>query len=236
MPVPALLMPLLAAVVQPNSAPITVRGHAWAPFISPMGEPFRARTEADDTLADWFRQADRDHDGALTEAEMQADAQRFFAMLDSDGSGEIDPDEVAHYEWEIAPDIQVMAKTMRAPGQAPATKLPNGDNGSRGRSAQREAEASLGLRGELQGAARYGLLNMPEPVAAADTDFNRGVTLAEFKEAAAARFALLDGAHHGRLDLSQLQAVRTSLLERRRRRGGEDDADGRVGNPLPREP
>ena len=35
-------------------APITVTGHAWAPFISPMGEPFRAHSPTDDTLADWF--------------------------------------------------------------------------------------------------------------------------------------------------------------------------------------
>ena len=47
-----------------------------------------------------------------------------------------------------------------------------------------EAYASLGIGGGLQGAARYALLNIPEPVAAADTDFNRGITLEEFRQAA----------------------------------------------------
>src|SRR6185369_1712354 len=103
---PLLLM--LAAQVAP-AAPINVTGHAWAPFISPMGEPFRAKTVTDDTLADWFYQADRNRDGVLTVDEMQADADRFFAILDSDHDGEIGPTEIAYYEWEIAPDIQVMS-------------------------------------------------------------------------------------------------------------------------------
>ena len=55
---------------------------------------------------------------------MQADAARFFAALDTDHNGEIDPDEIANYEWEIAPDIQVMSKTRRAPGEVAATSAP----------------------------------------------------------------------------------------------------------------
>ena len=34
----------------------------------------------------------------------------------------------------------------------------------------------------LQGAARYGLLNIPQPVAGADADFNRAITLDEFRQ------------------------------------------------------
>ena len=44
---PLILLPMLAAAVLPDTsprAPITVTGHQWAPFISPMGEPFRAHT------------------------------------------------------------------------------------------------------------------------------------------------------------------------------------------------
>ena len=105
-------LPLLLALLAPvSTSPITVTGHAWAPFISPMGEPFRARTATDDTLADWFIQADRNRDGMLTADEMRADAERFFARLDTNHDGELDPDEIANYEYEIAPDIQVMSST-----------------------------------------------------------------------------------------------------------------------------
>ena len=242
MPLSLLLVLLAPAATVPSSAPITVTGHAWAPFISPMGEPFRARTPNDDTLADWFRQADRDHDGVLTAEEMRADAERFFGKLDSNHDGEIDPDELANYEYEIAPDIQVMSSTKRAPGTpAPASRQSRNpdDEMSRDRqNARRDQDyARLGIGGALQGAARYGLLNLPEPVAAADTDFNRGVTLDEFRQAAIARFQLLDTTRSGALTLAQLQAMRPAPNEKAQRRTRREDADDtRIGNPLPSGP
>jgi len=240
MPLPVLLFGFLASAVAapiPPSTPITVTGHAWAPFISPMGEPFRAHTPADDTLANWFHQADQNHDGVLTLDEMQADADRFFATLDTNHDGEIGPDELAYYEWEIAPDIQVMSRTMRSPGEpVPVERQAQADRGSDGERRGHRAEdvdSALGLGGALQGAARYSLLNIPEPVAAADTDFNRGISLSEFRHAAIARFQLLDTAHHGGPMLAQLEAVRSAALAGRSRKRNDKAPDARVGNPLP---
>jgi Ca2+-binding EF-hand superfamily protein len=242
MPLSTLIVAILAAAPTqvPPSAPITVTGHAWAPFISPMGEPFRARSIADDTLANWFHQADRNHDGVLTMDEMQADADRFFAKLDSDHDGEIDPDELASYEWEIAPDIQAMSKTRNPPGVA-AVRAPRDDDPEHpprhGRwrpGAGEDAGTLLGMGGGLQGAARYGLLNMPEPVAAADTDFNRGISLIEFRQAAVTRFQLLDRGRTGALSLGQLQALRPPPPKPGKRPKLDEKADdARVGNPLP---
>jgi hypothetical protein len=227
---PALLLPILVAVETPDTRPVVVTGHAWAPFISPMGEPFRARSATQDTLSDWFNQADRNHDGALTAPEMVADAERFFATLDTDHNGEIEPEELANYEYEIAPDIQVMSKTRRAPGVA--GPKPESRKSRRRREDEME-EAALALRGGLQGGARYGLLNIPEPVAAADTDFDRGVSLVEFRQAALARFALLDSTRSGRLTLAQLEALRPVVAADGRRKRPKDAPDTRVGNPLP---
>lgn len=238
MPLAAFLLMMLAPA---SSAPINVTGHAWAPFISPMGEPFRAHTPSDDTLADWFYQADRNRDGMLTADEMEADADRFFARLDADHNGEIDPDELANYEYEIAPEIQVMSRTRRAPGQpAPKVKASESDDDraeDRPRKPRQEDFSSLGMGGALQGGARYALLNIPEPVAAADTDFNRGVTRDEFRQAAAARFALLDTSHQGRLTLAQLEALpHLPSADRHRAKFKEDAPDDRLGNPLPSGP
>ena len=234
---------LALALLAPTAtqSPITVTGHAWAPFISPMGEPFRARTPGDDTLADWFGQADRDRDGSLTAGEMQADAERFFARLDEDHNGELDPDEIAHYEYEIAPDIQVMSRTKPAPGQpAAATSERDPDDQplrDRGHHYRDRDYASLGIGGALQGAARYGLLNIPAPVAAADADFNRGVSLAEFRQAALERFQLLDTARQGKLSLAQLEARRPDPASKGERRVRREDADdNRLGTPLPTGP
>ena len=230
---PAVILSILASAVpeQPGpSRPIMVTGHAWAPFISPMGEPFRARTTADDTLARWFAEADRNHDGILTVDEMQADADRFFTTLDTDHDGEIGPEELVHYEWEVAPEIQVNSRTRRQPGEQSASSQQKGESDDRGIERRgRRARNS----GGLQGAARYGLLNIPEPVAAADSDFNRGISRSEFREAAVARFQLLDTSHQGRLGLAQLQALRAAALAAGGAKRREDAADQRIGSPLP---
>ena len=246
MPVPLILLAALAQVSP--STPITVTGHQWAPFISPMGEPFRAHSPTDDTLADWFNRADLNHDGVLTPAEMQADAERFFAKLDTNHDGQIDPDELAQYEYEVAPEIQVMSRTKRLPGQpAPVASQRDPDDLDTYRDGRRDRErrralrdedyASLGFGGGLQGAARYSLLNMPEPVAAADTDFNRLISLDEFKAAALARFELLDKPHAGRIGLAQLEAMPHAPDPKARRRKIDEDApDTRIGDPVPTGP
>ena len=239
MPVSLLALALLAPPVSP-STPINVTGHAWAPFISPMGEPFRAHIATDDTLANWFYQADRNRDGILTPDEMQADADRFFAKLDTNGDGQIDPDELAQYEYELAPEVQVMSKTRRSPGD-PAPKVAQTDSDDHPWDHRRqrgyEEAASLGIGGALQGGARYELLNIPEPVVAADTDFNRAITRQEFRDAAVVRFQLLDKAGLGRLTLTQLEALpHAPSGDRKRKTLKEDAPDNRVGNPLPSGP
>jgi Ca2+-binding EF-hand superfamily protein len=60
---------------------------------------------------------------------------------------------------------------------------------------------------------RYSLLNIPEPVMSADSDFNRGVSIEEFRRAASKRFQLLDLNHTGRLTLAGLQTVREAAAE-----------------------
>jgi hypothetical protein len=227
-----LFLSLLAAgaATAPSREPIVVKGHAWAPFNSPMGEPFRARTIDDDTLARWFAQADRNHDGALTADEMIVDGDRFFATLDTNHDGQIDPDELVQYEWEIAPDIQLTSRTRPAPGEAATRTNRHGREGL-----EDEPNVRVQSAGGRQGAARYGLLNLPEPVAAADSDFNRSISLAEFRQAALARFQLLDSAGVGRLGLAQLQAMRPAIATDRRRRADKDVPDARIGSPLPPE-
>lgn len=215
---PLLLLLAMAAGPSANDT-ITVTNHRWAPFISPMGEPFRARAVGDDTLGAWFAQADGDRDGRLTEAEMRADAARYFATLDRDKDGVIDPIEIAHYEYELAPDVQLGSRLRPNPGE------PQSDGKKRKR----------GPQNGLQGAARYTLLNMPQPVAAADVDVNRLVTRAEFDAAAVSRFLLLDRARSGALTRAQLDVI---LAENRARKPGkaqrgDDPRDQRVANPYP---
>jgi hypothetical protein len=165
-----------------------------------MGEPFRGNGPSGDGLADWFGQADRNHDGSVDVDEMQADAERFFAALDSNHDGEIDPDEVTSYETVVAPEVQGEPPSMYAPkpdGSANGTVPDAADDGS-------DIPLSGGVQGP-EGAGRLALLNIPEPVTAADTDLSRGITVAEFRKAAFDRFGLLDTRHSGRLTLAELE-------------------------------
>jgi Ca2+-binding EF-hand superfamily protein len=187
-------------------------------FLSPMGEPFRGVGPTGDGLADWFNQADRNHDGSITVDEMEADADRFFATLDTNHDGEIDPDEVTNYETVVAPEVQGEPQSMYAPkpdGNANAGGMipDSGDDGS-------DIPLSPGRQGP-EGAGRFALLNIPEPVAAADSDLSRGITATEFRKAAYDRFGMLDTNHAGRLTLSQLETLRpSSPLGGFRRHGG----------------
>jgi hypothetical protein len=117
------------------------------------------------------------------------------------------------------------------PGEQPtkAEANPNGDDSDRS-SRRRSSDRNMDFG--PQGAARYALLNMPEPVSAADADLNRAVTLQEFKQAALDRFQLLDKQHTGRLTLQGLEAMKP-VLTGKRPKHRDDDPDERIGVPLP---
>ena len=232
--VPSFLLPLLVAAAAPADRGISVVGHPWAPFISPMGEPFRAKGGTGDALSRWFNQADLNHDGLLTADEMKSDADRFFAVLDTDRDGQILPEELIQYEWELAPDIQLDSRLKRRPGEPAPAKAPGDTEQSRQEDRSKRIRQPDWLSGGLQGAARYGLLNMPEPVAAADADFNRAISRAEFEQAALERFQLLDRDKRGSLNLGTLETMWTSVLARLKdRKPRAEDNDSRIGSPLP---
>ena len=205
MPVPSLL--LFAALLAPSPAPEPPpqpHRHWGRLFISPMGEPFHADRNGD-ALEAWFAQADRNHDGYLSLDEMQADAERFFATLDTNHDGEIDPDETTHYEQVIAPEISGEPDFAVAGMESGASQGGRGGHQGAGHHGYRPLRENDDGH---QGASRFGLLDLPEPVASADADFNRGVSLAEFRAAAGQRFLALDLDHRGRLSVAGLESIR----------------------------
>lgn len=210
-PAPLLLSIAAAAAAQapasaPPAPPPSTAHRFNRMFISPMGEPYRPSGRDDDGLADWFQRADANHDGRLTLEEMQKDADRFFATLDVNHDGEIDPEEITRYEEVVAPEIQSGHLSVAAFGGDGDAANPAQGRGHRGRSGP-----SFGNSRDNdphQGAGRYGLLDLPEPVISADTDFNRGVSRTEFEQAAGQRFLALDVDHHGYLTLTGLEATR----------------------------
>ena len=221
------VIPILASVAQAEEPPkpITVTAYRWAPFLSPMGEPFRSRTPDDDPFARWFHQADGNRDGVLTSDEMRADAERFFVALDGNRDGKIDSEERMKYESEIAPEVHVNSQWKRTRQQSAV------DRGDR---RQWDKDIDGYQLDGLQGAARYGLLNLPEPVAGADADFNRIVSLEEFRRAAVYRFQLLDRDRSGKLTFQKLEVLLPSRpKDGRRVKRPKNAVDTRIGLPLP---
>ena len=195
-----MLLPLLlSAGLFAQAAPIeitTSRIGQGRFFVSPMGEPFYGRKPGEDGLIPWFEQADKNHDGYLTSDEMVSDADRFFSVLDRQHDGEIDPDDMTYYEGVIAPQL-------RAQSIVTSTTLPGGDT-------QEKVD-------DETASGRFGLLAIPQPVASADRNFDRGVSPDEFRAAAKRRFQLLDTEGTGKLSLAQLQARRRSSADQARR-------------------
>ena len=184
----ALVLALAACATEPRrefrhgGGPPRGEARGRAPlFISPTGEPFRGP----DGLARWFAGADADRDGALTAAEFQADADRFFRTLDVNGDGVIDGFEMQAYEQTIAPEVASLEIESRIGGRRPGF----GRGGGPGR----------------EGAARYSLINEPEPVANADANVDGRVSAQEWRRATERRFQSLDKAKTGRLTLEALR-------------------------------
>jgi hypothetical protein len=202
-------------------------------FISPAGQPFRAPPGQPYPVGAWFAQADKDHDGRLTREEFRADFEAFFRVLDANSDGVIDGFELSDYEKTVAPEILSDLERPTPQAQAPANTGGQGGGGGRGGGGggrggggggrggggggrgggqgqgggQGGAKAGGGQAATqltMQGAAAFSLLNVSEPVAGADANFDGRVTLQEFLAAADRRFDMLDPKGLGYLTLGAL--------------------------------
>ena len=174
------------ALAQPAGPPGPGGGHRL--FISPAGEPLRG----EDGLADWFAGADANHDGVLTLPEFRDDSMRFFKLVDADGDGQIDGPENTAYETKLVPEI-----TRMTFGGGPGGGPPGGE-----RKIFRKVDKSE----PRTGAARFSLLNLPQPVRGADADLSQRVSAEEWAKAARQRFELLDSDKDDKLTLETLRA------------------------------
>lgn len=200
-------------------------------FISSAGEPFRGP----EGLKRWFDSADADHDGVLTLSEFRADFMRYFAVLDANHDGVIDGIENGLYETQIAPEITRMgpAEPSGGPprsgrggppgggggqgggpgggmGGGPGGGMGGGGMGRGGGGGEGFTQRPRGAGGGMarrEGAARFSLLNIPQPIRGADANLDWKVTAEEWSKAAGQRFALLDVNADGKLTLDTLPAL-----------------------------
>jgi hypothetical protein len=205
-------------------------------FISPFGQPFRAKDGAPYPMADWFKQADKNADGKLDHAEFMADATAFFEALDVNKDGVLDALEVQRYERRIAPEILgfrvkvadndarrvaglfggALWLTQGGPaGQGVMGALPPdaGPDPSEGPKIPHSIDESR------NGASPFSFFDQPEPVTAADVEFSGYIRKKNFLRLAGVHFQTLDHKQQGYLVQAELPKTHVQLvLEHARRR------------------
>lgn len=181
-------------------------------FISPFGEPFTAGPTESWPVAGWFSGADADHDGVLAWAEFEADGRRWFASLDADGSGRVDPDEIAVYETSLHRFGGGGGGGMRGGGMRGGAGYGGGSLGLAEPQQRRPSTGSHIARGggrpytpnNYGTVAEAGFFNYPEPVKAADMNVDNRITAEEWAQATQTWFRSLDTDHDGKLTLATL--------------------------------
>lgn len=152
-------------------------------FFSPSGQPFRAANNQPYPVMKWFQQADMDKDGKISEQEFLADALQFYIKLDVNHDDYISSPENTRYENEVAPEIQRIDPRVKQP-----KRFENNDNDPNNAGVPNNGK----YLHQMIGASQYGLLDEPQPVRAADANFDFRVSKQEWINASEARFGLLD--------------------------------------------
>ncbi|MDI7775316.1 EF-hand domain-containing protein [Asticcacaulis sp. EMRT-3] len=160
-------------------------------FFSPSGQPFRASAGKPYPVMEWFNAADTNHDGKISQDEFVTDAQNFFAELDVNHDGYISSPENSRYESIIAPEIQHVDPRIQQPKVLHHDYDPDMDT------SQDDSPNGGKYVKQILGASQYSLIDEPQPIRAADADFDFRVSAEEWLTATHQRFAILDRNHDG---------------------------------------
>lgn len=179
-------------------------------YVSLMGEPFRTNEAGEKPFDQWFALADLDGDGGISRTEFRSDAEAFFARLDTNDDKVIDADEMRAYE-HLAP-----GRTRAAAGGAQAMGAASDRVKGPGELEREKGHVPIVADGTAPSVSRVpkeigaftSAANTPQPVAMADLNIDRRVTLDEFTRTASKRFDRYDADANGKLVRKELSATR----------------------------
>ena len=173
-------------------------------YLSLMGEPFRKNESGEDPFDQWFKLADQNGDGSISRAEFRSDAEAFFTTLDTTGDKIIDGDEMVEYE-HMAPGRTraaggVVEESSRRPTPKSSSPVDKGQV-----AVVTTGDAPSATRIHPSGGGPINFSEVPQPVAMADLNLDRRVTLEEFMKTAGKRFTNYDVDQDGKLTRQELR-------------------------------
>lgn len=195
-----------------------VRG---AGAVSANGEPLMGGgANCADRQAQWLARADTSRDGRLDLAEFRADGARWFSTMDLDTDGQVTPQELRKVRASLGGG---------GPGRGSGEDRDRGDGPRDGRGARGgfgdDSGAGSGLLNAGPGGGRggpgrgpggdtppgggrgFGASAEPDPVMAADANFDFAVSRQEYEAYTGRKFALLDVNRDGSLVAAELASL-----------------------------
>ncbi|HWU48811.1 MAG TPA: EF-hand domain-containing protein [Asticcacaulis sp.] len=217
MRLPLISLAALAVLTLPAAAQdYLATGMGQQVFFSPSGQPFRAAPGKPYPTMDWFNAADADHDGKISHDEFVADAMRFFDALDLNHDGYINSPENTRYENQVAPEIQLMDPRIQQP-----KVIQHDYDADMDANQDQEPNGGKYIK-QIVGASQYGLIDEPQPIRAADANFDFRVSKDEWLAASNQRFAILDRNRDGFITANELPQTPAQVAQELDQKDGKD--------------
>jgi len=181
------------------------------PTFSPNGEPLvppQWPLKCEDALDAWFDRVDTGHAGALTLAQLQADALVQYHKMDLRHDGKVTAEELSKYRLAQMHGHMLSVSTPGQKGWFGGHEAEDDDSDAS------DLDRAFGdpdrhHKGEHRPTDAYAALvtDQPDPVMTADTDLDGSVTWEEFRALVAQNFADFDKDHKGVITKSEVETL-----------------------------
>jgi len=193
---------LLAACSEPEGPP--------RPTFSLNGEPLvppQWPQKCEDAIDMWFDRLDAGHTGGVTLAELTADAERQYKLMDLRHDGKVTAEELSKYRLKIMGGHYLSVST---PGQRVGLGRGSDDDARPGDRLDEPADDDRPHKrhgDDDRPVDAYAALvsDQPDPVMSADNDLDGSVTWDEFRALVAQDFAEFDKDHTGVITKSEVE-------------------------------
>jgi Ca2+-binding EF-hand superfamily protein len=180
------------------------------PTFSPNGEPLIGKfwpADCEEAEALWFDRLDTAHSGRLTLAQLQADAERQYKLMDLRHDGRVTAEELSSYRLKEMGGHYISVSTPDQKDTIERLDEEDDDSGGRRELGRYDRRNSDDAKSGKMDAFAALTTDQPDPVMSADTDLDGSVTLEEFRTLIDQNFAEFDKEHAGYITKSEVLGI-----------------------------